>query len=205
MLASDLFKGRAAPFTLALLCCLVTMFIIGACDLSHADPGLPRNVLIESSFSDAVNLMLVGSATFRTQCDRLRDVEPLIVYVRLDRDAAVPASRRSRAEGVIQRYQFGRIKATVTLWSDEHAVELIAHELEHVIEYMEGVDYRRLALTFRGGVWNDGSDRFETNRAIQAGARVAAEVARARSRRIEVNAARGPTRPLRPGDRPLRP
>ena len=55
------------------------------------------------------------------------------------------------------------------------AIELLAHELEHVVERVEG---RNLLLSVgrsgAGVVLNRGA--FETTRAIDAGSRVAAEV-----------------------------
>ncbi|MEP6918921.1 MAG: hypothetical protein ABJC89_24990, partial [Acidobacteriota bacterium] len=53
-------------------------------------------------------------------------------------------------------------------------VELIAHEIEHVIEQLDGVDLEAHA---RGGnVWKRDDGAFETQRAIVVGRRVAHEV-----------------------------
>ena len=69
---------------------------------------------------------------------------------------------------------------TVRLRVISQAAELIAHEFEHVLEYVEGLDHRDASRRDRGQVWMVADNRFETARAIDAGRRVAAEVARAR-------------------------
>jgi hypothetical protein len=58
------------------------------------------------------------------------------------------------------------------------APELIAHEMEHILEQLEGVD-----LQARGGVvWKSGDTAFETSRAIEAGRQAAREVTNAACR-----------------------
>ena len=73
--------------------------------------------------------------------------------------------------------------ALVRVRRGRHIVEIIAHELEHVLERVDGINYlqeSRVGSAVRllpGGA-------FETERAIAAGQRVAREVARAaRARR----------------------
>ena len=51
----------------------------------------------------------------------------------------------------------------------------IAHEFEHLIEQLEGVDLRDLAHR-RQGVWHSGDEMFETERAIRAGVQVMHEM-----------------------------
>ena len=54
------------------------------------------------------------------------------------------------------------------------AAELIAHELEHILEQLDGVDLQ--AQAGNGVVWKAGDGAFETRRAIEAGRRVAREI-----------------------------
>jgi len=54
-------------------------------------------------------------------------------------------------------------------------VELIAHELEHVLERLEGVNFL-LGAQVRGSGISLSGGTFETTRAIDAGRRVAREV-----------------------------
>ena len=59
--------------------------------------------------------------------------------------------------------------------------ELLAHELEHVNEFIDHVDFQQLARDRRSGVVRCGVDEsFETERARKAGLTVAAEAARPR-------------------------
>ncbi len=55
-------------------------------------------------------------------------------------------------------------------------IELIAHEVEHIIEQLDGLDLARLARLAPVTVWATGDQRFETQRATQMGRLVAAEV-----------------------------
>jgi hypothetical protein len=60
----------------------------------------------------------------------------------------------------------------------ERLAELIGHELEHVIEQLDGVDLAGTARRAPTTVWLSGRDSFETVRAIQTGQLVAGEFAR---------------------------
>jgi len=51
--------------------------------------------------------------------------------------------------------------------------ELIAHEIEHIVEQLDGVDLE--AQAGNGAVWSSGHRTFETRRAIEVGRRVARE------------------------------
>ena len=62
-------------------------------------------------------------------------------------------------------------------------VMLIAHEFEHILEQLDGVDLRSMATRVATGVHLvPGSGHFETDRAIAAGRQVADEVRRGRTR-----------------------
>lgn len=67
----------------------------------------------------------------------------------------------------------------MAIGSLDDQVELIAHEIEHVIEQLDGVDLRvRATLPASGVRSRDHGDEFETTRAIRVGRMVAAEVRR---------------------------
>ena len=55
-------------------------------------------------------------------------------------------------------------------------IELIAHEFEHIIEQLDGLDLSRLARLAPATAWTTGRVMFETQRATQMGRVVAAEV-----------------------------
>ena len=53
---------------------------------------------------------------------------------------------------------------------------MIAHEFEHIVEQLDGLDLPRLARLAPGTVWATGDQTFETQRAIAMGRLVAREV-----------------------------
>jgi hypothetical protein len=61
--------------------------------------------------------------------------------------------------------------------SSDHA-ELIAHELEHIIEQIEGIDLRSMARVRNSGVYQMELAAFETDRAQEAGRTVRTETRR---------------------------
>ena len=68
--------------------------------------------------------------------------------------------------------------ATVDIVESTHNVELIAHELEHVIEQLDGVDLAAKLRRPNSGVYatGDSGNLFETTRAKRVGFQVAREV-----------------------------
>lgn len=93
------------------------------------------------------------------------------------------------------RYEYGFIDAAVRLRLVGQAAELVAHEFEHVLEYVEGLNYRAAAQHQSGQVWMVSGGHFETTRAIAAGRRVATEMARSRSARLSRPSQVDATRP----------
>jgi hypothetical protein len=80
--------------------------------------------------------------------------------------------------------------ARISVRRRANAAELIAHELEHVIEYTQDVKFLLEALSPRSGV-KQSAGAFETRRAIDAGDRVAQEVrAATRAQQHETKPAR---------------
>jgi hypothetical protein len=153
-----------------------------ACILSAAPP-IPGNISVDSALAGLVDDMLLHSPTFRAQCARLQGVTRLRIRLSIDGRGACERTG-NRADSVITRYEYGFIDVTVRLRSLSHQAELIAHEFEHVLEYVEGVDHRAESRRNHREVWKVEESRFETTRAIDAGRRVAAEVARSRSARV---------------------
>jgi hypothetical protein len=113
------------------------------------------------------------SPTFRSQCARIRDAGNLRVTVVIDTD--IPS--HCRAFSVIQR-QGGRIRAEVHLPPSTDHSELLAHEFEHILEQIEGLDLRTLARIKGSGVREVQDDLFESDRAQSAGRIVVAEASR---------------------------
>ena len=55
------------------------------------------------------------------------------------------------------------------------AIELIAHELEHILEFAAGTNYQSRSVLEPGSVWALRDGTFETARAVDAGLRVRRE------------------------------
>ena len=116
------------------------------------------------------------SPTFRRQVARLTDAEGLTVTVHL---VPVPPTSSWRAQTVIARVA-GLVRSAdvrVPLGDARLVAELIAHEFEHILEQLDGVDLKR--WVGRSGVRRVGADRvdaaIETERARQVGRLVAGE------------------------------
>jgi hypothetical protein len=133
----------------------------------------PPNVMIDEVFRDPVHESLARSATLQRQFAVIAGAMA-IVEVRLSKG---PLSDAHRAEAIIKRYDSGHIRARILLPAGADFVQLLAHELEHVVEQIEGVDLAALART---GDATRGSDGFfETARARDAGRTAASEVEQA--------------------------
>jgi hypothetical protein len=119
-----------------------------------------------------VERMWIASPTFRRQCARLAQGS-LTVTVRLDFS---PLNTRANAETVITREP--RFHARVSLRGAQfEMVQYLAHELEHVLEQIDGVDLpRAVAERVDGARLLGGSAVYETARAIAVGRQVTREV-----------------------------
>lgn len=116
--------------------------------------------------------MLAASPTFRSQCQRLADQTDL--YVRIIVDPRL-TDGPIRARSVISRLRSGAVHAFVSIGASPDPAEWLAHEIEHVIEQLEGVRLQALAA-MNQNVWRTSRDTFETDRAIRAGRAVLDEV-----------------------------
>jgi hypothetical protein len=123
------------------------------------------------AYRSLVEEMLRRSPTFRRQCQRL--ATPRLHAVVLKGEML----RGPRAVTQILTTAAGRLHAIVRLGPLDNDVELIAHEIEHVIEQLDGVDLRIKASLPNTGVHAcDSQERtFETLRAIRIGLKVAEE------------------------------
>jgi len=133
---------------------------------------LPPNLTFPDSYRELIESMLERSPTFRRQCVRLANAPAVTIQVQTLHPHA-PGSARARTD--IVRGEGGRIEATVFIRPLYDPAELIGHELEHIIEQIDGVDLRlRSALPGTGvHVCVDGS--FETIRAVRTGVLVSKE------------------------------
>lgn len=109
------------------------------------------------------------SATFRDQCRKLAAAGAVMVI------EPVTSRQTLRARTRIGRTEAGVASAHAYVRPADNTLELIAHELEHVLEYVDGVKFLLEAGTGGSGVSLRGG-AYETRRAVAAGRRVAKEV-----------------------------
>lgn len=137
-------------------------------------PGLPSNLLVPASHLKLVRTMWEQSPTFRRQCQRIGSDRTLTVQVHASpRTLTFHAATR-----LVQRRGSG-IAADIYLAKLDRVVELLAHELEHIIERVEGIDVSQLTRRVPHLVWATANGTYETSRAIYSGQTVASEVAMA--------------------------
>ena len=131
----------------------------------------PSNLEAASVFQPFLDSMWRSSPTFNSQCRRLVAAERLKVVLRLEESQRHPSFY---ARTVLERRDGVLVAAHVFLSPTPTAVELIAHEVEHVLEQLDGVDLEAQAGS--GNVWKRADGAFETRRATEMGRRVAREV-----------------------------
>ena len=139
---------------------------------AFAQSALPSNLRVAPMYRALVESMADRSPTFRRQLLRIAN-EPqltidLDVVLRIVGARAVTQMVR-QADGLTARIQVTRL---------DDVVELIAHEIEHVIEQIDGVDLAAYAGQPGTGVYTvaAGGMVFETVRATRMGVVVAQEV-----------------------------
>ena len=131
-------------------------------------PGPPAN-LHSGAFATLVGQMWRESETFRQQCQRLGEERELTVTVLAD---------TSRTRGAIRAWtELSRkgqsvLLARVIIHVPADAIELIAHELEHVIEQIDGAG----AIGVRTTTTHASGAAYESQRAMETGKLVAREV-----------------------------
>jgi hypothetical protein len=131
----------------------------------------PSNLTAASVFHSDLERMWRSSPTFNRQCRRLAAAARLQIVVRLEDPQRRPSFY---ARTVLERRGGVLVAADVFLSPTPDAVERIAHEVEHIIEQLDGVDLE--AQVGSGNVWRREDGAFETRRATEAGRRVAREV-----------------------------
>jgi hypothetical protein len=113
-----------------------------------AGPSLPANLTASAMFRPALERMWQSSAAFR-RCGRLSAAPWLRVNLLMEELARQPSSYHARA--AMKRQSGALVSVDIHITRFEDPIELIAHEIEHVIEQLEGVDLAAQAGT--GSVW----------------------------------------------------
>jgi hypothetical protein len=133
---------------------------------------IPWNLQLPRGYRELVESMLQRSPTFRRQCRRIANTRDLEVTLNATGGRSIA---QIRAQTRIVREK-DRLYATIEVLSLENIPELIAHELEHVIEQLDGIDLALRAAQSSGEVRTTVRDTFETTRAVRVGRTVAEEV-----------------------------
>ena len=134
---------------------------------------LPANVQLLHDIELAIQFIYDRSPSFRGQVARIAEADNLRVTVRID--PSIPG--RCRAFTMIQR-RGQKIRAEVHLPPSSDHAELLAHEFEHILEQIEGLDLQGLARIKNSGVHEQDYAVFETDRAQEAGRIVKSETRR---------------------------
>jgi hypothetical protein len=137
----------------------------------------PPNLVVPPMYLPVVEAMLRDSPTFRRQCIRIAGEPTLTVRLTISR----PAPRYGvRATTRVTRNAKGQLSAAVHIAPLKDTQELIAHEFEHIIEQLDGVDLAKHVALRNTGVIAVGhaGEMFETTRAQRVGLKVASELRR---------------------------
>jgi hypothetical protein len=137
---------------------------------------VPSNIVAPQSYRALMQRMLQRSFVFRRQCQRIANRPDLVVRV-ASTEAGSPLTR---ARTNIAKQSDGTLLAMVHLGAREDYVELIAHEFEHIVEQLDGVDLAARSRLGSTGVSRASfeANAFETERAKRVGMMVWAEVQR---------------------------
>ena len=142
---------------------------------------LPRSLQVVPRLRPTVLEMCRRAPTFRRQLARVAEEPGLVVTIDVWRTRW---SERVRASTRIGR-ELGHLRSAdmqIRIDENDRVVELIAHEFEHILEQLDGIDLE--VWVGRSGVYRvgDGHDEaIETARARYIGRQVAAEYAGAPS------------------------
>ncbi len=137
--------------------------------------AFPPNLLVAPLYRPLIDSMLRESPTFRRQCLRIAAEPALTVQLAIGR---TPLASGMRAMTRFRRSDGGQISAVVDIGFHQNLEELIAHELEHVIEQLDGIDLAARAARPHTGVTTVGyrAGMFETVRARRMGLKVLSEL-----------------------------
>ena len=135
---------------------------------------IPSNFHVNSVYRDVVDDMLERSPLFRRQMVRIAAASHLTIWLELTAQRV----HSVRATTHFVRKDNGQLTATISINPLDNAVELIAHEMEHVIEQIDNIDLAAQAARSGTGVRSTSPTAavFETTRATRIGRRVAQEV-----------------------------
>ena len=157
---------------------LTVALFLGALRSVAAPTGLPDTLTMPPDIRQLAEAMWERSPTFRRQCARLRAAPQLSVTIHR---GIPPPGTHTAAQTTFTRHDGIPVGADVWIGSSGNTVELIAHEIEHIIEQLDQVDLASVQTRRDAGVsrgHGSDADHFETDRAIAIGRLVASEMSR---------------------------
>jgi hypothetical protein len=136
---------------------------------------LPPNIRTTNDLRPVIEDLLARSPTLREQCARIGIAKKTWVSVTL---SVVRFPSFARARSTARRYPTGLLVIDVEIPpASQDFGELLAHEFEHVTEFIDGVDFKKASRSRTGGIAQCGSDgSFETERAQKAGRKAKFEI-----------------------------
>ena len=137
----------------------------------------PCRLVVANDLLPHVRIAWERSPTFRQQCARIARAGAFVLL-----RTATSAQARRPAQARIGVSADGVTIAHVLVRLSADSVEHIGHELEHLVEHLDKVNLRDKREVHRSGV-TASSVGYESDRAIDAGRRVAREVRTAGRRR----------------------
>jgi hypothetical protein len=137
----------------------------------------PPNLVVGSMYRPVIESMLRESPTFRRQCMRIAGESRLTVHLAI---GSMPSRSGARATTRMTRTAKGHLTAIIDIGPLQNTEELIAHEFEHIIEQLDGIDLAARAALPHTGVTEIGyrAATFETTRAQRVGLKVISELGR---------------------------
>ena len=164
---------RVVLLSVHFLCISVWGSIALAQDVPQAKSlQLPWNVQVSAPLQSVVETLLQKSATIRRQSAAIGRV----ARVRVAMNLVSPVGGAGRgARATVRRYEAGFLNAVIDIPAGPDLPELIAHEFEHVLEQIEGLNLSVLSRMRSTGVVQLADGSFETERAHAAGRAAAME------------------------------
>jgi hypothetical protein len=156
---------------------VVLLVVLGSGDAVRAQdddwrarmPRFPCRLVVKPPLLGVIEDGWERSPTLRRQCDDLAQARA-VVSLEWDKPNSQwhARTRMGTHDGVVVAY--------VAVPPVDEAVGYVAHELQHVLERIRGLDFKAESMRPESGVWRAASGDFETQAAIDAGRQVWKEV-----------------------------
>ena len=166
------FRSRVVVLVLVLACGAERR--AGAESMVTPVAPMPVSIQLSMDLLARVEAMRQQSPTFRQQFERILGASRLVLTGRID--YGLSSQQAFRARSTIRRYDSGLLVVSVDIGPGTNQTEWIAHEFEHVLEQLEGLDLAARADRHERGAWYSGGGMIETTRATRTGRAVRDEM-----------------------------